>query len=291
MRDSGVIFEPIAHTYEYNGKFLKGITGMISKHLFPSQYKDVPKYILDRAARRGTEIHERLITTDMFDEVETEEQADYLAMKQQYNINVLDSEYLVTDFEHFATAIDKVFKIGDDMYLGDVKTTYVLNKEYLSWQLSIGHYLFNLVNPDIEIKGYKAIWVKDGVTLHDIEPIPMEEVKKLLNAEINGEEYQNFNVATIESNKALMLIQQIEMIEAQAKEATKAKEDLRERLHKLFVSHGVDKWENDSFVISKVKPYKKPVFDKKRFEKDYPELDKEYTKQTNVKGSIRFKSK
>lgn len=291
MRNSNVIFNPEAHTYHFEGVQLQGITGVIKKHLFPNQYKDVPEYILKKAAQRGTLIHEDLITADIFGTNDTFEQVNYLELKNKYNIDVLENEYLVTDYQNFATAIDKVVKINNEYYLIDVKTTYVLNKEYLSWQLSIGHFLFSIVNPDIEIKGYKAIWVRDDVTLHDIEPIPFEEVKKLLEAEVNGEMYQNFQVATDESEKALMLIRRIEEIEENAKKAEAEKKELRAILEKKFNEMGVDKWENDSFIITKTKDYTRPIFQSKKFQEDYPDLHKEYIKDTIIKGSIKYNAK
>lgn len=34
-------------------KQLQGITGMISRQLFPDKYKDVPDFVLKRAAEKG----------------------------------------------------------------------------------------------------------------------------------------------------------------------------------------------------------------------------------------------
>lgn len=290
IKNANVEFDKELHIYTYKGKQLQGITGMISKHLFPDMYSNVPEHILKNAAEKGTKIHEDLATTDIFLTSETFEQASYLELKDKYSIDVLDNEYFVTDYKHFATAIDKVAKIDNEYYLIDVKTTYVLNKEYLSWQLSIGHYLFERVNPSIKIKGYKAIWVKDSVcTLHDIEPIPQVEVEKLLDAEISGKLYQNFQVSTIESNKALMLIEQIELIEYQAKEAKKKQESLREELAKMFDSLGVVKWETSNFQVTKTSDYIRNSFDTKAFEKEHPELYEQFKKETKVKGSVKFK--
>ena len=85
---------------------------------------------------------------------------------------VLASEYIVTDFEHFASPIDKVVEINNEVCLVDVKTTAALDYEYLSWQLSVYKYLFGLVNPDVKIGGLGAIWIRDGATYHDVQEKP-----------------------------------------------------------------------------------------------------------------------
>ena len=51
---SGVVFNEENHTYFLGEKQLKGITGMISRQLFPDKYKAVPEFILKRAAEKGS---------------------------------------------------------------------------------------------------------------------------------------------------------------------------------------------------------------------------------------------
>ena len=74
---------------------------------------------------------------DMIGEAKTEEVKWYAEMKENEGFEVIDSEYLVTDGTHFASAIDKVIRRNGKVCLGDVKTTYELDKDYISWQLSI----------------------------------------------------------------------------------------------------------------------------------------------------------
>ena len=45
---SSVVFSEENHTYFLGEKQLKGITGMISRQLFPNKYKDIPEYILKK---------------------------------------------------------------------------------------------------------------------------------------------------------------------------------------------------------------------------------------------------
>ena len=51
---SSVVFNEENHTYMLGEKQLQGITGMISRQLFPDKYKDVPDFVLKRAAEKGS---------------------------------------------------------------------------------------------------------------------------------------------------------------------------------------------------------------------------------------------
>lgn len=60
LRDSKVLFNPEEHRYFLNGKELQGITVLLHKHVFPQMYADIPQFVLDRAAERGTMVHESI---------------------------------------------------------------------------------------------------------------------------------------------------------------------------------------------------------------------------------------
>ncbi len=69
--------------------------------------------------------------------------------------------------------------------LGDIKTTASLDREYLSWQLSIYAYLFELQNPLIKVDKLFGIWLRGNKSeLVEIERKPDAEVKRLLECEI-----------------------------------------------------------------------------------------------------------
>ena len=48
-----VVFNEENHTYFLGEKQLRGITGMISRQLFPDKYKGVPDHVMRRAATRA----------------------------------------------------------------------------------------------------------------------------------------------------------------------------------------------------------------------------------------------
>lgn len=49
---SCVVFNEENHTYMLGEKQLQGVTGMIGRQLFPDKYKDIPDFVLKKAAAR-----------------------------------------------------------------------------------------------------------------------------------------------------------------------------------------------------------------------------------------------
>ena len=54
---SNVLFNQEQHTYTLDGILLQGVTGMIGRQLFPDKYSNIPKEILNAAARGSKRIH------------------------------------------------------------------------------------------------------------------------------------------------------------------------------------------------------------------------------------------
>mgnify|MGYP003371380281 CR=1 FL=1 len=103
LRYSDIIFNPVGHTYTApDGRALRGITGMLSKQLFPDEYAEVPKAILDNAAERGSNIHAQVEFCDDFGTTnDTPEVVNYQRLIKERGLEPIESEYLVSDNEHF----------------------------------------------------------------------------------------------------------------------------------------------------------------------------------------------
>lgn len=288
LNDSGVVFIENPRGYWIGETHLEGLTGMIGRQLFPNKYAAVPEKILAKAAERGHRIHEEIQVYDMFGEVASDEVRWYADMKESEQFDVLDSEYLVTDGTHFASAIDKVIVKDEKVCLADVKTTYELDKEYISWQLSIYKYLFELLNPDIKVDKLYAIWVRNGASLHEVNEIPQKDVIELLNCERQGLQYIKKEVDAI---KAIEVAKQMSEVLVEIAELEAKRDAFKGQMEELFESYGVDKLDNEYFTISRVNGYTKESFDSKKFKEDNAELYSNYIKQTEVKPSIRIKLK
>lgn len=284
---SGVVFDSESHTYTLNGKELSGITSLLSRQLFKDQYSNVLESVLNNAAERGTMIHQSCELADEGFAVDTQEALNYLKLKEKYNLSFEESEYLVSDNEHYASCIDKVYRYDDTtFFLGDIKTTYKLNKEYVQWQLSIYAYLFEKQNPGAKVSSIFAIWLR-GAThqLVELERIPNEKVESLLYCDSLGLQYtaDSLPVLAVEAERLIV------DIESELKRLTEQKKALTDGVMKAMVQAGVYSWKGEHINITRKTASVRKSFDKERFETDYPNVYDKYIKETPVAESLLIK--
>lgn len=211
LTNSGVLFREDTHQYfrEYDGKELQGITGVLSRQLFPHEYDKIPDHMRERllamSAEYGISVHKRCENFDSnWINDGSVEVTDYMSMCQQYNLVHEASEFTVTDGENFASQIDKIYRVNENTFsIGDIKTYCGKLRgdklEKVRWQLSIYAYLLELQNPAIQIDKLFVIHLrnkqkKDGSFDHIselifVDRIPKEFCKDLLDCEVRGEQY------------------------------------------------------------------------------------------------------
>jgi len=294
LNNSGVILTE-DHRYWLGEKQLSGITGIISRQLFPNKYSAVSEQVLKAAANRGTKVHESLQVYDMFGEVNSIEAGMYAKLKKTKKFEVIDSEYIVTDYENFATPIDKVVVFPDTpdntVDLADVKNTFSLDKDSLSWQLSICKYLFKIVNPDVNIGKFYAIWTRNGVSLHPIDEIPQEEVIELLNCEKEGRQYVRKDIVKVDDEEVVDIVRQMSDVLVEIAELEAKRDAFKRQLEEISEAYGFVKLDNEYFTITRVDGYKKELFDSKKFKEEHADLYNQFVKYSDVKPSIRIKLK
>lgn len=283
---SKVRFDSDTHTYTLDGKELSGITSLLDRQLFKDKYSGVPDEKLQKAADRGTLIHQQCEMADEGFPVTSEEAINYMLLKQKYNLRHEESEYLVSDNENYASCIDKVYRYDDNtFFLGDIKTTYKLNKEYVQWQLSIYAYLFEKQNKGAKVSSIFAIWLR-GTThqLVELERIPDEKVERLLYCDSHGMQYtENLPVVTSEAEKLII------DIESQLKALTEKKEVIQEAIMMAMVKAGSYSYKSDRISITRKTASARKSFDKERFDKDYPNVYDKYIKETPIAESLLIK--
>lgn len=289
LKQSKVVFNQENHTYKLGDKFLNGITGILSKHLFPDKYSNIPEYILEKAAERGTYIHNCCELIDTLGvESDCTEAQNYVKLKEQYLLEPIANEYIVSDNKHFASSIDVVYR-GN--ILADIKTTSKLDLDYIQWQLSIYKYLFELQNPKEKVTKLYAIWLR-GETheVKEVTPIAKKYIKELLEAEVKGVEFSN-PIVKIENNVP------IEILDAQAaiitvieeeKRAAEKKQTMLNRLLNLMEEHGADKWSTDRMTMTRVPSTTAKRFDSKKLKEEQPEVYNSYITESIRKSSIKL---
>lgn len=179
---SKVEFYEDSHEYWLKGKQLKGITGILHRHLFERKYSGIPKAVLENAAKEGSRIHLLIELCDTFRTASPDYFfQQYKTLKELHHLTTLANEYLVSDNRDYATKIDIVF---EDISLGDIKTTSKLDREYLSWQLSIGADFFELNNPLLKVNKLYGIWLPQprygNPKIIEVKRKPPEETSRLL---------------------------------------------------------------------------------------------------------------
>lgn len=288
LNQSPVVFDEEEHTYTLDGKQLHGITGMLSRQLFADKYSGVPQHILDAAKERGTAVHKDCEFVDSTGlEPVTAEGKNHVRLMEGYT--VLANEYTVSDNDYFATNIDRVQCCGEEISLVDIKTTFKLDEEYLSWQLSINAYLFELQNPDLKVSKLYAEWLR-GEEVAKMVEIPRKDddtVVALLNCEKCGESY----LVPVEDEKALITHSAVDiLIEAKqmAEYYTNRYKEIEEALLKAMAESGTKQWQTDRLKATYTPASTSDRFDAKKFQEENPELYKKYLTSSTRKETVRI---
>ena len=293
---SKVRFDEEHHRYFLGEKELSGITGTLIKKAFPDTYKGVPDAVLAKAAERGNVVHQNL---ELFDTICNSdinimpsvlpEVKDYNEMLISYGLHHVDSEYLVTDNENFASAIDKVLADNEgNIYLADIKTTASLHYDNVSLQLSIYAKWFEEQNPDLKVKEIVCMWFKNGQS--KFQPLPRvsdEQIDELINAYLAEDADYQYKVEIPEQFSALE--QEYRLITARMDALKIKQDDLKEQMMKMMEANKQKSIKTNIGSYSYVAATTKKTFDTKLFKDTEPEHYEHYLKETTTKPSIRIK--
>lgn len=197
----GLSFEPVGHTYDYNGQELQGITTALHNQLCPDEFNGVNPEIMAKATERGHRIHEAIQNfVDNFESDDSVELMDFIKLTQDYNLNFEKSELLMTDFQNYASSADLVVRESEDtISIGDIKTYGTMTPEKqlkLQFQLSIYAYMAELCWPGIRIDKLFCIHLRNTEKEHVAEIIYVKRIdasicKALLQAELDGTQFEN----------------------------------------------------------------------------------------------------
>lgn len=296
LSKSRVHFDEATHSYtDDNGKTLTGVTSVLKAVIYHSKYSGIPQDVLDRAAARGTEIHNACQRTDLWgklSEGETRpEVLNYMRLKAEHDITMIANEYLVGyGIYGIATMIDCIDSTGR---LYDIKTTRELDKDYVSWQLSLSAYLFEIQNPEIDVPALYAIWLRGDIAeLVEVERKTDEEIEALIHdyheGIVRGVADLPAEQETGELLQVLDLEQEIinfkEMIDSLESEKQKALASLKERMQ----AEGLRKIETPRLKLSLVEDSTSRSFDAKAFREAHPELAEQYQRETTRKGYVKI---
>jgi len=299
LKDSGVIFNAEDHTYLLGDKYLSGITPVLQRQFFPTEFEGIPKHIVDQAAEYGTQVHK---SCEDFDHSwindGTVEVQDYIQICKDYNLSHEASEYTVSDGKDYASQIDKVYRVNEDTFdLADIKTYGQMTADKLEkvrWQLSTYQYLFLKVNPKCRVRNLFVIHLrnkmkKDGTFDHIanvifVDAIPADIIEDMLATDLRGEQFVNpFGIP--DEYKAQ---------EAEIRELIQTKAKVEERLSQIKVkileemtAKNVKLWATDTMRLTRKLPSTRTAFNLAQFKQDHPDMNyDDYMKESQVSGSL-----
>lgn len=296
------------HTYEVNGeRAYISITQLLRKHHLAPDYKGVSDETLARAAERGTNIHkdlECLIKYKDYDPFTKEGDAF-----KKYINEFIDSAVaeLSIAFKYksmwIAGTADIIgfFKKNDKgCFVADHKTTSAINREYVTWQVSIIDYMLrHLVEPingrTIEWKGADELmcfhYAKDGdLEVIKLNKIADEEIERLFEAEYTGQIYERRDLVIDDEIKENMvtITRDINEMEKTIKQLKAQQKKCLDIIKQAMEEQGIKKIENDYFTMTYVYPYEKMDIDKNKLKKDYPQVYADCVKPTQVKAQVKI---
>ena len=291
LNDSPVRYDAIAHTYTApDGRLLRGITGLLKERLGLATYDGVSAEVLQRAAERGSEVHRLCEEYDNIGAIpaDNKDVTAYIALQSEEGLNHVCSEYLVGDGHTYASPIDKVFKRGERVYdLADIKTTFRLDKEYVSWQLSVYAYFFELQNPLLSVGNLYAIHLRNGkAKMVAVERKPIDQVRKLLYTT----EPMNVDPYAMPSKwmeREDELIKYTHLMEVYKRKV----EDIKAEMLEEMTEQGVSRWETPFVQIVRREGSRSERFDAKRFKEEHADMYAEYVTESVTKASITIKIK
>ena len=173
-------------------------------------------------------------------------------------------------------------------FIGDYKTTATLHKEAVAWQLS----LYAFLQSNVIYEKYFCFHFpdKDTCKLVELQPIPEQEIIKLLEAERNCEIYQKrtLELTEADTDKIVTVQRELKSIDDRKKELEKIEAELKSFLIEKMEETGVKSIDNDYFRITYVAPFTRETIDGARLKKEQPEIAGQYLKTSVTNASVKI---
>lgn len=178
------------HIYLIDGVIVPSVTQILEK-VFPHKYEGIPTEILNKKAEYGTKVHKLIEILETkkpkrpiaylkryydMDYIQEESIRQYLKIKEQYNIEVLESEKVVAYKDKYCGTLDMKATVNGKTAIIDIKTTAQLDKDYVGWQNSY----YELADGPVE--ELYCLWLpkKHLGKLEQVDRIPQEKLLEMI---------------------------------------------------------------------------------------------------------------
>lgn len=261
-------FNETNHTYTFDGKVLISTTQLMRKHNLSPNYDMVNPEVLQAKAKKGTLIHKEIENFIKENQLGfTDELYEFQKYVKAHNLTSIKSETMVCN-DIVAGTIDLMFIENDRPIIADIKTTSVVHKEAVSWQLSIYRYLYlSYVDGNIvpvkeseynDVVGQVFHFNKEGIL--NVEEIPLKpysDIERLFNCERLG---MQFTLEIDEAENSLQNVVHLEKIINELNEkvefAKKQQEEFKKTLMEAMKERKLNTFEKDGVKITLVQPSK-----------------------------------
>ena len=292
INETKCIFKEDTHQYFLvdckTGEIIKeliSVTTLLSKHGLAPDYSGVPSDTLKAKADYGKLVHSEIEKYIKDGEIGfTSELQEFIDHCEKTALEPIRSEFIVHN-DIVAGTVDLSGAYGEGLALVDYKTTATLHKEAVRWQLSLYDYLGGNTADILQ-----AFHFASPLKVVDFEPIPLEEIKKLLECERNGEIYKPKQL-TVAGDLLAQVAEaetQIKKFELLKKEVEAKAEVLKQKLIEAMRAQSIKSFENESLKITYVEPTTRETIDSKKLKAEMPEIAAKYTKTSKVKDSVRI---
>ena len=289
---SEVVFIEEGHQYFLGDKELQGITSTLIPKAYPSTYMGIDQETLENAAARGSFMH-KVVEGYLNDGTYYEglpELDNFIKVMADNKLTCLATEYIVSDNERFASAIDLVManKKGE-ICLVDLKRTSELHFEEVALQLSIYKRWFERMNPTLEVAHIYVLRLRDNeCDFVELNPVSDGFFKGLIEAYNKGLPFVPFHFYGILPSQLSSAEEQITYWIAKVDEIKAKVEDLKSGLYDLMEQYNVRSWKGEKVSITRVLPSVSVSVDSKKLKESYPDIYKECLKQSKRKGSLKI---
>lgn len=290
------------HKYFYGEKELSGITEMLKQFISPNKYDGIDPFVLENARKRGAGIHEALdgiIKNKCSAEMNVEHVNEAFFIYEKFaeqKLTPVASEYIVSDFENFASPID-VIALNDfgEICILDLKCTNKLDLDFVRWQTNIYRLFFEKMT-GIEVAELFVIHYNLGLArMVPLQKIEDEHVVYMLRCWCELELFFNPIAESFSEDvmlsKTLQVCKAIETLESEKKKLDAEFEKLKIGLLELMKANGVKKFENDFIRLTYKEPTIRTSLDSKKLKEEMPDVFDRYKKESEVKESILIKIK
>lgn len=284
-------------THEYftrDGVQLMGVTGMLRRRIFKDEYKGVSQEVLMNAAERGHLIHSQC---EFFDRMgigsDIPEVFNYSNLVKENGLKHVATEYLISDDEYYASAIDKVFHPKDgadnEFVLADIKTTYNFNSEYVSWQLSVYAKMFEEMNPNAKVVGLKGIWLREDARrgsihkMYDIERKPAAMVEELISCDIEDRDFCGCTIPQYIADN----IDELRLLTERGKQIEERRKELVGEILKNMQADNLQKCDVGTILITRKAGAVRTTFDAKKFKEEHEDLYGQYVKTSTADETLQ----